>query len=198
MFSYISLVLALFGSYQCLPDKYLTSPNKTLSAQLNNSMQNHAQENKSQILEKFVRSFPLPSKMYKQNSDHAKQIFLNHPSLFPFQPVPVATPVFAKPSIPALPVPKPFQIQQPTIGIDGQVIIENLLGGVPFNCWGRPSGHYRDNYFCDVFHACVHGYQRKTYSCPFVGEVQYFDEMTQRCEFIRKNPFGCSSKFFYH
>ncbi|RNA27470.1 hypothetical protein BpHYR1_025774, partial [Brachionus plicatilis] len=163
-------------------------------------------ENEDSSLEQFVRSYPIPSKFYNDqwnnnqnlNLEPAKHLFFNQPSVFPIQPVPLPDPIFAQSPVQVLPLPNPFPIQQPAIGIDGQVIIENLLGGVAFNCWGRQSGHYRDTYFCDVFHACVHGYQRKTYSCPFVGETQYFNEVTQKCEFFRKNPLACASKVFYH
>ncbi|CAF1002984.1 unnamed protein product [Brachionus calyciflorus] len=70
----------------------------------------------------------------------------------------------------------PFPIQQKTQTSSGEVIIENLIGGLPFNCLNKPTGHFRDSFFCDVFHACVYGQQRKTYSCPFVGELVYFDD----------------------
>ena len=82
---------------------------------------------------------------------------------------------------PAVIVPSgPFAIQQPAIGATGEIIIENLVGGIPFNCLGRPTGHYRDSRFADIFHACVYGSQRKTYACPIVGERTYFDEITRR------------------
>lgn len=92
----------------------------------------------------------------------------------------------------------PFAIQQPAIGATGEIIIENLVGGIPYNCIGRPSGHYRDNRFADIFHACVHGSQRKTYACPIVGERTYFDEVTRRCEFVNRNPNCCVNVSFYH
>ena len=77
-------------------------------------------------------------------------------------------------------------------------IIENLIGGVTYSCDGKPTGHFRDSHFCDVFHACVFGQQQKTYACPFVGEAQYFDEESRKCEFVRSNPEGCTSKVFFH
>lgn len=92
----------------------------------------------------------------------------------------------------------PFAIQQPAIGATGEIIIENLVGGIPYNCIGRPTGHYRDNRFADIFHACVHGAQRKTYACPIVGERTYFDEVTRRCEFVNRNPNCCVNVSFYH
>ena len=75
---------------------------------------------------------------------------------------------------------KPFQIQQPILSYTGEVIVENTVGGIVFDCVGKPTGHWRDTQFCDVYHACVHGYHRKTYTCPIVGERTYFDEATQR------------------
>ncbi len=90
----------------------------------------------------------------------------------------------------------PYAIQQPVISATGELIIENTLGGVDFDCRFLPSGHWRDNNFCDVYHACVHGYHRKTYTCPIVGERTYFDELTQRCEFVNRNPNGCSVNRF--
>lgn len=104
--------------------------------------------------------------------------FANVPNVqFPFHhqlPIPVPAPA----PVPALHA--GFPIQQPTITNTGETIIENLVGGIPFDCRGRPSGHWRDGRFCDIFHACVFGMQRKTYACPFVGERTYFDEITRR------------------
>lgn len=185
MLSKIVLLLVALESIHAIPNNYL------------NSFQTSGQNNN---LKNFQSN---------QNLETAKNLFLNQAPIRPifYQPqqtqiqvqsIPLPPPVFAHPSVQAFPVLRPFQIQQPTIATNGQIIFENLLGGVPFNCLGRPSGHYRDNNFCDVFHACVHGYQRKTYTCPFVGEAQYFNEITQRCEFIRNNPLGCASKAFYH
>ena len=73
-----------------------------------------------------------------------------------------------------------YPVQQPVVSNNGNVILETIIYGIPFSCVGRPSGHYRDTQFCDIFHACVSGYQRKTYSCPVVGQRTYFDEITQR------------------
>ncbi len=112
-------------------------------------------------------------------------------------PVPIAVQV-AHP-VPIVPVPiAPFPIQQPGVSSLGEPIIENLIGGVPFDCRGKPTGHIRDHRFCDIFHACVFGSQRKTYACPFVGERTYFDEVTKRCEFYRHNPLGCALNAYYH
>ena len=90
----------------------------------------------------------------------------------------------------------PFSIQQPVISHTGELIIENTLGGIDFDCRFLPTGHWRDTNFCDVYHACVHGYHRKTYTCPIVGERTYFDELTQRCEFVHLNPAGCNVNRF--
>ncbi|CAF0949466.1 unnamed protein product [Brachionus calyciflorus] len=92
----------------------------------------------------------------------------------------------------------PYLIQQQTITSSGEVIIENLIGGIIFDCSAHPTGHWRDSKFCDVFHACVYGQQKKTYSCPFVGENTFFDEINHKCEFVRSNPSGCMSKTFFH
>ena len=142
------------------------------------------------------------------NQEPSKHLFLNQQPIRPVVqlapaqwPLPVQVPVQvqAQPAVVAvIPAQKPFPIQQPTLTSTGEVIIENLLGGIAFNCLGRITGHYRDNHFCDVFHACVHGQQQKTYTCPFVGESTYFDESTRRCEFVRNNPLACHSKAFYH
>lgn len=91
-----------------------------------------------------------------------------------------------------------YPIHQPTITNTGETIIENLVGGIPFDCRGRSTGHWRDNKYCDIFHACVYGIQRKTYVCPYVGERTYFDETTRRCEFVYRNPHGCGSNSYYH
>lgn len=113
----------------------------------------------------------------------------------PVVPVPVPGPIIPN----AIAVPAgPFPIHQPTITNTGETIIETLVGGIPFDCRGRPSGHWRDGRYCDIFHACVFGMQRKTYSCPFVGERTYFDEISRRCEFVNRNPLGCAGTVFYH
>lgn len=91
-----------------------------------------------------------------------------------------------------------YPIHQPTITNTGETIIENLVGGISFDCRGRSTGHWRDTKYCDIFHACVFGIQRKTYVCPYVGERTYFDETTRRCEFVYRNPHGCGSNSYYH
>ena len=92
----------------------------------------------------------------------------------------------------------PYAIQQQTMTQTGELIMENLIGGIPFDCRGRATGHYRDTRFCDIFHACVYGVQRKTYACPIVGDRTYFDETTKRCEFITRTSGGCLNNAYYH
>ncbi len=103
----------------------------------------------------------------------SETVFVNQPVVVS-EPVPVNQPVVVSESI------VPFTIQQPVLSHTGEIIIENTLGGVDFDCSYLPSGHFRDNQFCDVYHACVHGFHRKTYTCPIVGKRTYFDEITQR------------------
>ncbi len=96
------------------------------------------------------------------------------------EPVLISEPVVVnQPVVVSEPI-VPFTIQQPILSHTGEIIIENTLGGVNFDCSYLPSGHFRDNQFCDVYHACVHGFHRKTYTCPIVGKRTYFDEITQR------------------
>lgn len=92
----------------------------------------------------------------------------------------------------------PYIIRQQTYSITGELIIENLIGGVPFDCSYKPTGHWRDGKYCDIFHACVFGQQRKSYACPFVGERTYFDQVSKKCEFARLNPFSCSSNSYFY
>ncbi|RNA40126.1 hypothetical protein BpHYR1_044115 [Brachionus plicatilis] len=91
----------------------------------------------------------------------------------------------------------PYPIKQETMTNTGEKIVENLIGGIPFDCATKPTGHWRDGNFCDIFHACVYGQQRKSYVCPIVGERTYFDEVTKRCEFLNQNPTACSVNQFY-
>ena len=121
----------------------------------------------------------------------SEPVFVNQPvvvnePVIVSEPVVVSEPVFVnqpvvvnKPVIVSEPT-VPFTIQQPVLSHTGEIIIENTLGGVNFDCSYLPSGHFRDNHFCDVYHACVHGFHRKTYTCPIVGKRTYFDEITQR------------------
>lgn len=92
---------------------------------------------------------------------------------------------------------RPYPIKQETFTNTGEKIIENLIGGIPFDCTTRPTGHWRDENYCDIFHACVYGQRRKTYVCPIVGERTYFDEVTKKCEFMNQNPTACSKNQFY-
>lgn len=120
----------------------------------------------------------------------AKSVLVQAAPVF-FQPQPVPVQPVVLPS-------GPYVIQQQTITQTGETIIENLIGGIPFDCTIRPTGHWRDSKYCDIFHACVFGSQRKTYSCAFVGEHTYFDDVTKRCEFVRSNPAACATSIFYH
>ena len=172
-----------------------------------------------QIQQQFVENYPVqqtpqqinPVNHIEQNmaerkpSESKSYIYANgYPVLYNnVLPLPVAPPPPPAVAI-AVPVPPPvpvvpvgaFPIQQPVISSQGDVIIENTIGGIPFDCRGRPTGHWRDTRFCDIFHACVHGYQRKTYACPIVGERTYFDEITKKCEFVSRNPAGCAVNVF--
>ncbi len=51
---------------------------------------------------------------------------------------------------------------------------------VPFDCKGRIDGHWRDVRYCDVFHACIAGEQKRSYACFQVGERFYFDDASQK------------------
>ena len=57
---------------------------------------------------------------------------------------------------------------------------EELVTGIPFDCRRKSNGHWKDTRYCDVFHACIGGEQKKTYSCAQLGERIYFDETTKR------------------
>ena len=57
---------------------------------------------------------------------------------------------------------------------------EELVTGIPFDCRRKSNGHWKDSRYCDVFHACIGGEQKKTYSCAQLGERIYFDETTKR------------------
>ncbi|RNA11164.1 hypothetical protein BpHYR1_037554 [Brachionus plicatilis] len=92
----------------------------------------------------------------------------------------------------------PYDIKHETLTSNGQKLVENLIGGVVYNCAEKPTGHFRDAHFCDVFHACVFGQQQKSYACPYVGEAQYFDDETRKCEFVRSKPDACASNAFFH
>lgn len=57
---------------------------------------------------------------------------------------------------------------------------DDVVNGIPFDCRNKQNGHWRDSRYCDVFHACISGEQRKTYTCAQVGDRTYFDEVTKR------------------
>ena len=153
----------------------------------------------------FLSSQPImpPQPILPQQQIIQQQIFQAKPVLSPqpvqpilssqpvIQPKPVLPPqpvVLPQPVLspqPVLPSPaivenRPFAIQKPVLSHTGQIILENTVGGIEFDCSFLPSGHFRDSQFCDVYHACVHGFKRKTYTCPIVGKRTYFDERTQR------------------
>ncbi|CAF1075776.1 unnamed protein product [Brachionus calyciflorus] len=188
-----------------LPQSNSNSPNIDWT-QLSNFFTQQQQQQQQQSQQPLIQN----QQQVQLNQEPSKHLFLNQKPIRPVVqlapaqwslPLQVQLPfqVQAQPPIVAvIPAQKPFPIQQSTLAITGEVIIENLLGGIAFNCLGRVTGHYRDTHFCDVFHACVHGQQQKTYTCPFVGESTYFDESTRRCEFVKNNPLACHSKVFYH
>lgn len=57
---------------------------------------------------------------------------------------------------------------------------QQVVTDVQFECRGRRDGFWRDLRYCDVFHACVAGEQKRSYGCPQPGERFYFNEATQR------------------
>lgn len=57
---------------------------------------------------------------------------------------------------------------------------QKLILNVPFDCKGRIDGHWRDSRYCDVFHACLAGEQKRSYGCNQVGERFYFDDASQK------------------
>ena len=57
---------------------------------------------------------------------------------------------------------------------------QKVVVNVPFDCKGRIDGHWRDVRYCDVFHACIAGEQKRSYACNQVGERFYFDDATQK------------------
>lgn len=64
----------------------------------------------------------------------------------------------------------------PTLPPQNQKVITN----VPFDCKGRIDGHWRDARYCDIFHACLAGEQKRSYGCNQVGERFYFDDASQK------------------
>lgn len=71
------------------------------------------------------------------------------------------------------------------------------ITGVYFDCRNKPTGFYRDSFYCDIFHVCVGQKQKKTYSCPQITDQFYFDDSLKRCEFTNRNPAGCLSNNYY-
>ncbi|CAF0833475.1 unnamed protein product [Brachionus calyciflorus] len=175
------IFLIIFGFTVSLPDQYYQhSAVAKKKAEINASLGNV--KNKT-----FEKSINKTSKINQIESDFIQTSARSNnliSALFPFNiPGPLIHII-------------PYSIQQQTFTPSGQIITENLIGGIPFNCLNKPTGHFRDSFFCDVFHACVYGQQRKTYSCPYVGELLYFDDYTKKCEFIRNNPYGCLQNNF--
>ncbi|CAF0933581.1 unnamed protein product [Didymodactylos carnosus] len=74
---------------------------------------------------------------------------------------------------------------------------QKVVVNVQFDCKGRIDGHWRDTRYCDVFHACIAGEQRRSYGCNQVAERFFFDDVTQRCEFTSQNPNGCQANQYY-
>ncbi len=169
--------------------------------------ENSIKENKTKEITKENVKDKKVSKRWDQSLQAKSMPILNNPEFDHFQmqqqqQQPIITdeiiPLYDETPISIInPLPErvvaPFPIQTPVLSWTGEVIIENTIGGIPFDCRFRPTGHWRDSYFCDIFHACVHGQQRKTYACPIVGERTYFDEITQRCEFVHLNPAICAA-----
>ena len=127
----------------------------------------------------------LKNSISQKVSDNSKLAYnlhpvYNQPPAVAYPPVPVVAPAPLPPVVAPAVVAYQYgvPVQQPVLSSTGDLILETVIYGIPFNCIGKPSGHYRDTQFIDIFHACVHGYQRKTYVCPVVGERTYFDEKT--------------------
>lgn len=57
---------------------------------------------------------------------------------------------------------------------------QKVIVNVPFDCKTRIDGHWRDARYCDVFHACLAGEQKRSYGCNQIGERFYFDDATQK------------------
>ncbi|CAF1478555.1 unnamed protein product [Adineta ricciae] len=74
---------------------------------------------------------------------------------------------------------------------------QKVVLNVPFDCKGRIDGHWRDTRYCDVFHACIAGVQKRSYGCNQIGERFYFDDATQKCEFTSRNANGCQANQYY-
>ena len=57
---------------------------------------------------------------------------------------------------------------------------QKVIVNVPYDCKGRIDGHWRDTRYCDVFHACIAGEQKRSYACTQIQEQFYFDDATQK------------------
>jgi hypothetical protein len=57
---------------------------------------------------------------------------------------------------------------------------QKIVVNVPFDCKGRIDGHWRDVRYCDIFHACIAGEQKRSYGCNQIGERFYFDDASQK------------------
>ena len=57
---------------------------------------------------------------------------------------------------------------------------QKVIVNVPFDCKGRIDGHWRDVRYCDVFHACIAGEQKRSYGCNQISERFYFDDASQK------------------
>ncbi|CAF3242334.1 unnamed protein product [Rotaria sp. Silwood2] len=74
---------------------------------------------------------------------------------------------------------------------------QKVIVNVPFDCKGHIDGHWRDLRYCDVFHACLAGEQKRSYGCNQIGERFYFDDTSQKCEFASRNLNGCQSNQYF-
>ena len=57
---------------------------------------------------------------------------------------------------------------------------QKVVVNVQFDCKGRIDGHWRDTRYCDVFHACIAGEQKRSYGCNQITERFYFDDVSQK------------------
>jgi hypothetical protein len=57
---------------------------------------------------------------------------------------------------------------------------QKVIVNVPFDCKGRIDGHWRDTRYCDIFHACIAGEQKRSYGCNQIGERFFFDDASQK------------------
>jgi len=57
---------------------------------------------------------------------------------------------------------------------------QKIVVNVQYDCKGRIDGHWRDTRYCDIFHACISGEQKRSYGCNQIGERFYFDDASQK------------------